>query len=67
MQNPYSTRWTNEIHKFSRGGEKQLAIMEAQRAEDYGFLVCPKCGEKAWYRPGVGAYWCAKCNDPVRE
>jgi len=67
MKNPYANRWVYEIHKNEPdSGERALARHEAMHAEEEGYVICPKCGEKAWYRPGVGAYWCDRCNDPVR-
>ena len=62
-ENPFARRWINEVGADSRGIEKRLMQMESNHAESAPVYTCSKCGEKCYYRPAVGGWWCIKCGN----
>jgi len=62
MNNPWAKRWNNLHSTEPDPGERALARLEAQDAEDAGTRTCGLCGGTAYYRPGVGAFQCPNCR-----
>jgi hypothetical protein len=59
MKNPYIKRW-QEINQEPE--EAPLVEIEIDHALQQGALECGKCGELAYYRPGIGAHQCSCCG-----
>jgi hypothetical protein len=62
-ENPWASRWrTFKSYDAEDQVEDTMLEMEAREAEAMPVEKCGKCGDAAFYRPGVGAYQCGYCR-----
>ena len=66
MTNPYASRWTTFADGHDRH-EDTMIRYEAAEAEAMPTQDCTEddCTGTAYYRPGVGGWWCGTCGELV--
>ena len=66
-----SNNWADRWRQFKTNGyddaEDAAIEREAQEAEQMPTYPCEEedCDGTAYYRPGVGGWWCTTCNELI--